>query len=344
MMFSTLRFHFLLVAILLLPSCAYLQKTTPDSLNSKIDHWLAHNQFGRIEKALNRIDPKQEEYVRILKRKSEVSSKKQSYIKTTQNKAKKYLKQNQWQLAINTYIEALNNIDQEPALTRDLTQVIADRDHQISLLKIKLLIENANTLLSYDPIYNQLHNLAPKDNAAIRDIQKHHRNRKIVAGHLEKCGRESYQNSQLNTAHDCYTLSNKLIASEQKLYWVNKINTQIQNKNNHERYNQLLAAYKLAYDQKAYNQAKLHLDSLLSINPEHKQAKEYSESLNAEINKLVDIKIERGKTLYSQKKIDEALKVWMQAKKLSPNNEKLNQLITRAKKVTKKIESLEHSQ
>lgn len=344
MMFSTLRFTLFILAVLSLSSCAHFIKTTPEKLNTNIDHWLSHNQFDRIDRALSSINPEKKEFKKTLQRKSQIDSRKQAYIKSVIDKAQKLQRQEKWQQAIDTYIDGLRNIRDEPKFTQELSELFAERDKKIALLKKQLLIENGNALLSYNPVYQQLQNLAPEDSAAIRDIRKHQRTKRIISNHLEICGEDSYQNSELQLAHDCYTLSNKLLPSEQKVYWVNKINKQIQNQNNHQRYNQLLANYKAAYGKKAYNQAKIQLDKLLRINPQHKKAAEHLASLEAEINKLVEEKIERGKTLYSQKKINKALQVWTQAQKLSPENEKLDELITRAKKVTKKIESLEESQ
>jgi hypothetical protein len=66
--------------------------------------------------------------------------------------------------------------------------------------------------------------------------------------------------------------------------------------------------------------------------------------LNTEISRLVDSLVTEGKNLYSQQKIEEALVRWRQAEKYDPENETLEELILRAEKVSKKLESLEHNQ
>ena len=106
----------------------------------------------------------------------------------------------------------------------------------------------------------------------------------------------------------------------------------------------MLSAYKSAYKNKAYNKARLHLSTLLAISPNHKVAKQRLKELDAEIGKLVALKISSGKDFYSKNRINKALKIWELAQQLEPDNEELSQLISRAEKVSKKIESLEHNQ
>jgi len=86
------------------------------------------------------------------------------------------------------------------------------------------------------------------------------------------------------------------------------------------------------------------LNKILSLNPDHQQAIKLRSDLKLEISNFVASKITLGKELYSQKKIQAALTIWKQAKELAPTNSELSQLITRAEKVSKKIETLENNQ
>lgn len=184
----------------------------------------------------------------------------------------------------------------------------------------------------------------PDDYSAQFDIQRFEKDKLEIANHLEKCGEQASKNKQYTMARDCYSLSNKLAPTKQKLARVNKIDAQLKKKASQKRHNELLSAYKSAYAKQEYNKAKMHLNTLLAINPKHKQAINYLESLNIEINEQVSKNITSGKELYSQNKIDEALIEWKKAQQLEPDNDEIIQLINRAEKVSKKIERLEHSQ
>ena len=67
-------------------------------------------------------------------------------------------------------------------------------------------------------------------------------------------------------------------------------------------------------------------------------------SLNNEIRKQTLDKITSGKAFYSENKINDALKIWLEALQLEPDNAELIQLISRAEKVSEKIKSLEKNQ
>ncbi len=338
-----LRISIVSLSLFLLVSCSHF-KTDPTTLNSKLDHWLENNQFDRIDNALRNLDDSNPDYKNILKRKSSLLKSKNNYINSISSTATSLKKKHKWQDAINTYLEGLNNIDKEPRLSRELSELITERDGEVQQLRKELLLKNAGALLSYDEIYLRLQQLIPDDRTARNDIAKHQNNKRRIATHLERCGEKARLETELQLAYDCYSLSNQLQASEQKQFYVEKIDRQIKNQTNYKRYNELLSAYKSAYSNRQYNKAKMHLNTLLAINPKHKQANAYMKSLDQEINNLVTEKIELGKELYSKKKIKEALIIWKQAEEFSPDNDELLQLINRAEKVSEKIKSLEHSQ
>lgn len=324
-------------------SCSYLVPT-PDALDRNISLWLKDNQHDRIDNAIKSIDRTDPGYKNIISKTEEYKKAKIRYINKTSRNANQLKLKQQWQQAIFVYTDALTRIEDEPRLTKELKKLIDERDEQVLKLRKLLLLKHANALLSYDEVYDQLKLLIPLDDSAIDDIESHQNNKKNLANHLELCGEQANKDGLLQLSYDCYQASHELQPSKQKLYWSEKISKELKNQENHKRYTELLSAYQSSYNDKQYNQAKLHLDTILAINPEHKQANESLKALNTEINKLVEDSINHGKELYSQKKIKEALATWKQAKKYSPDNEDLNQLISRAEKVSKKIQSLQHSQ
>lgn len=333
-----------LVLCLQLPvSCAFLIPP-PESLDQQISLWLKEKKFDRIESSFKQIDSRQEKYKNILKRKPEIAREKKQYIEQTSKQAQTLKTKQKWQQSIDLYKLALGNIENEPRLSKELKQLIDQRDQQISILRKNLLIKNARAQVSYDDIYNRLIQLVPDDSAANRDMQQHNETKTDLSIKLESCGAQAFKDNLMQLAYDCYSVSNLIAPTKQKQYWVERTSKRLINEKNHKLYADLLDQYNTAYNNKQYNQAKVQLTKILAINPDHKQATQLLDKLESEIHRLISGKISMGKELYSNQKINEALIIWRQAQKLSPDSEELTQLIQRAEKVSKKIQSLEHKQ
>lgn len=334
---------FIALTCLSIYSCVLI-KPKPETLIHNIEQWLSQNEFDKIDKAIDKIDKNDRRYRTILKHKDSIGLKKKKYIEDTSSAAQKHKASNEWQLALDTYNNALEKINNEPTLLKEKKALINERDEQVTTLRKDLLMQQANALVSYKMIYEKLHQLIPLDLNAQFDIGRYDKDRIEVAGHLKLCGEHAIDNKQVTLARDCFSLSNQLAPTPEKQIWVKKTNKQLLDKSKQKRHNELLAAYNLAYKNQEYNKAKLHLYTLLAIDPSHANAKSLLKSINSEIRKLALDKIDSGKELYAEKKIDDALKLWQDALKLEPENKELIQLISRAEKVSKKIQSLEQSQ
>jgi len=313
-------------------------------LDQDIDLWLSKNEFDNIDNALNKLDPHNPKNHSVLRKKSVINKRKSAFIKNELLKASRFKQSQQWEKALQTYDSALAKIHNEPRLIKAKKDLLQKRDAKIIALQKTLLMKRATALISYKKIYGKLSKLTPLDSATKANIKNYNRERINVAKQLEICGNNANKAKKFTQARDCYYLSNTLEPSKQKQVWVKLISKQLKNKFTQKRHDELLTAYNLAYNAQNYSQAQMHLQSLLSIDPAHEQAQNLLLDLNREINTLALNKIAKGKELYSQKKINDALQVWQQALKLDPKNEELIQLISRAEKVSKKIQSLQESQ
>jgi len=324
-------------------ACALIQ-STPESLDKDIKLWLSENEFDEVDDALKNINNKDKKFQAITKQKPKISKQKNKFIENTSSSAQTYLNDNKWQLALDTYNSALEKIENEPRLSKEREKLLVDRDLKVSALRKEMLMKRANALISYKEIYSKLNALVPQDYSAQFDINRYEKDRVEVAGYLKMCGDHAKKKKQYITARDCYSLSNKLVPNKQKSNWVAKIDSQLKSKSDKKRYDELLKAYKSAFEKEEYMKARLHLNTLLAIDPSHKKAKTLLTALNKKVREQASIKITLGRELYSKKKINDALLVWQQALLLEPDNEELIQLVSRAEKVSKKIQSLEKTQ
>ena len=338
-----IRFIFIMLTCSVTYACTLLQ-TTPDSLNNNITQWLAENEFDKIDHALKKADKNDTKYTFIINKTKTIIASRNEFIKKTSATAIKYQRENQWQKALQTYDHALDKIEDEPRLLKEKSALLKERDRQITNLRKDMLMKRANALISYKIIYSKLHKLIPEDYSAQFDINRYDNDRIEVANQLRMCGEQARKNNNYTLARDCYYLSNELEPSKPKSLLVTKLNKQLKDISSQKRHIKLLSAYQSAYDKHEYNLAKSHLNELLSISPSHSKAKTLLASLNKEVQEWVSSKIEVGKERYSKKKINAALEIWRQALRLEPENPELLQLISRAEKISQKIQSLEKTQ
>lgn len=336
------RFASIIYISCTLSACALI-KPTPDELNNKINTWLADNNYNEIDSALGSINKTDTSYNKVLKRKNEINAKKQRYISSIIATAKKHKANNQWEYAIQSYEDGLDNVEHK-TLHKELTSLIAERDKKAQRIKTNLLIKSANDLVSYKNSYYKLNQLLPNDYSTQYEITRYNNKISTLIKNLNECAEKSKQLKEYSTANECYALANKLDPTSKKQKIVTTRIKPVAKPKPEKKYSKLFAAYELAHKNKEYEKAQANINKILSLNPQHKKANKLNKVLLTEINELVDSKIDLGKNLYTQKKIQAALVIWKQAQKLAPHHGELGQLIIRAEKVSKKIESLEHNQ
>jgi len=321
-----------------------LIKPAPADLNNSINIWLSENSYDNIDNALNSIDKNDAGYRELISRKTEIGKKKQAYIADVLNIANKHKANNQWQSAITTYREALDKISNNKQLNTGFYELLKERNQNARIIKNKLLVNRTTNLLSYKKSYDQLNLLLPNDRATQYEIRLYKSELEKANRQLIICAESAEKSKQYILAKDCYSQAYRIAPLPSQLIKIKTLETVVKSSTNQKTYSTLLKSYQDAHKNKKYIDARNTLDKILNLSPDHQQAKKLRTALNLEINNFVTSKINLGKELYSQKKIQAALTIWKQAKELSPNNSELNQLITRAEKVSKKIESLELNQ
>lgn len=318
--------------------------SSPEQADANIDQWLAQNNFSKIERTLNAINANRTEYRNLLARKDEIEAKKAAYIRNTIKQASQLQQQQQWQEAVSLYETALNNTNHAAELETNYNKLLKLREQEIISLRKQLLLKDANTLISYKPIYERLEQLLPADYRAQNDLNRYKNYVNATTRQLDNCAEDAIKRRQYTTAKECYLLSHTLTPGKHKQAGIERLDSMIKNVSNQKFYNELLATYRTEYNNNNYHLARQSLQTILKLNPQHEQARKLLDSLTQEINIQVNKKLSLGRDLYSKQKIDAALLQWKQAREMDPDNEEINQLISRAEKVQRKIESLENSQ
>lgn len=336
--------RFLIIALCsLLQSCSMII-SSPEKADENIDQWLAENNFSKIERTFDAINIDNTKYQQLLARKNEVETKKTAYIQNTIKQASQLQQKQQWHEAVSLYEAALNNTDHAAELELHYNQLLKLREKEIISLRKQLLFKDAKTLISYKPIYERLEQLLPADYSAQNDLNRYKSYVSATTRQLDNCAEDAIKRRQYDQAKECYLLSHTLVPGKHKQSGIERLDSMIKNVSNQKFYSELLAAYRTEYQNKNYHLARQSLQTILKLNPQHEQARKLLDSLTQEINRLVNNKLSLGRDLYSQQKIDAALVQWKQARDMDPDNTEVEQLISRAEKVQKKIESLENNQ
>ena len=312
-----------------------------DNLNEQIDSWLAENEFGKIEATMKYLSASHPDYQKIKNRKPALATARKAYIENTISKADKLVADQQWQQAIDLYSEAQTKVPDDPTLINKKTELIDERDAQVKELRKDMMLRRGRALVQYQAIYQKLEKLIPDDYGARYDINRYHKERQDVAAELMEYGEYSLESRNYALAEECIDLSNSLVPTAEKKKMLAGIVRTRKNIDDKRRSNELLDAYQKAYDSGDFAKAGGHLETLIKLDGNNKQARELKAKLDRDIKRRVESGIDRGKTLYSQGKINEALSIWEGLLKIDPKNEELASLIARGKKVSTKIKTLE---
>jgi len=320
-------------------SCAQYYATR-SNLNSHIDEWLTQNDFLMIDKTINLIDKSHPEYTKIVSRKPEIDKQKSIYIAQTEHRAQTLQKKGRWEEAILEYNNALSQLPDNKQLIASRIILLNQQNKLINELKKEMLLKRAHALIEYETVYHELELLAPNDNIALNDIRRHKKEKEEVASHLIMCSEYALGKEDYALAEECLQLSSQLINTDTVRSLLIKTKNKRKAIEDKKRAEELLATYKSAYATGDLQKARYHINTLITLQPEHPTALELKASLDKEITTIVNKGIADGRELYSQNEIRKALKIWQKLIKIDPDNEELKTLISRAQKVSKKIDTL----
>ena len=340
-----MKLHTVLVFIFLISQiegCASYYASRPD-YDEIVSGWIKNNEYSKIKNSLKKLSKNHPDYKIISARRSDIKTREQNFIKEVLDSAKNKRAQGQWQLALDIYSEALNKVENDPAILTAKKNLLEERNTQVTELRKNMLLRRARALVQYKPIYDKLKKLIPNDYDALHDINKFENEKNETSNHLLNCGDHALNTKNYALAEECFELSNKLVSSEKTSELITKTKNIIKLDSDKKKVHELIKAYHEAYNSGNFPKARHHLDQLLTINPNHKDSRQLKEQLDRDINTRIEKGINLGKIQYSQGKINAALKTWQELSKLDPKNEELSTLVIRAQKVSSKIETLEKS-
>ena len=333
------KFLFITIIIQLSGCASYY--ASRDDYSDKINEWLINNEFSKIEDSLKELSQDHINYKTIIAKKELIETRKNYFIEHTLIAAKKMQSEEKWQLALDEFNEAIDRTSNNKKLLLARNKLILERNVQIIELRKNMLLRRSRALVQYKPIYKKLKTLIPNDYEAQNDIKNFESEINETSYRLMTYGEQALDNKNYSLAEECFELSNKLASSTKAENLIVNVESIIKTNDNKIKTSELIKTYNEAYESGNFPKARLYLQQLLTINPQHEKSRQLKEQLDRDINTRIEKGINLGKSQYSKGKISAALKTWTESSRLDPKNEELTALIHRAKKVSSKIEELE---
>lgn len=345
----------LLVPLLLLPGCAFINSFSGD-LDKQVDTWMAQHEYAKVIDTLKYVRPSNPRYRLLQRKRKQAIADARDYEKSQIKLSLNQIEKGQWHQANLTLTDALEKLPPSPQLEKTYQEFIAQRKQYLRSLYTQLAINKAEWLSKNRQIEQQLIQTEPDSGKTQQRLSEFQDQTREVYPKLLRCGKLGESLGDFALAQQCYELANNLIPSaplKQKLAKIRavldkQIKPDEQPRNPAPKLS-LLGRSLLDKSRKALQAGnlKLALDHYEKIPDDDKQlavVRQYSEEMEHRIHENVRQGIALGRKLYSQGQVEQALAVWNKLRELEPDNEDLLSHIDRAERVMQKIRQLREEQ
>ncbi len=334
----------LLLLLPLLGGCAALQPAADTA--EQLDSWVATQQYGKALAALDRLPAN----APLRARRSDIAAKARAFEQQTVAQANQYLQDDHWAEAQQTYARALEKWPDSAVFKTGAATLEQERLAQLAELKLELLVARAERLERLLPIYAAIAAADPGSWWAQRDLNGVRDEAAEVTRQLIDAGRKALDDKQMATARRLLIPASRLAAeasakqaAQQQLRRLATLEPE-QKQKAEGGAKEVMQRYQEAYAAHDWLEAR-RLMTLMQQQPNAPaELKQMRATLEKAIAAAVNHMVDRGVSLYSRAKYEEALALWLEARQLAPGDERLKANITRAEQVIKKLHSLQKKQ
>ncbi len=336
----------ILVSNVLLSGCAYFGSLGAD-VPEKIDRLIAEQQYGQALDILEYIKPDNPNYSRLMRQKNTLLTLASKLEKKTIDDARQFVKKNEWYKAQLAYEQALEKLPDSTRLTKHQQDFLDRRNKHLNRLELKLVLNKAHWLIANTPVQQEIIRVLPdaeRRYAELKDyrIQKEKTAQRLLEFTFQALDRKDYSGaSQMLSLIDKLavdTLDRKQLGeAHQRLKKVRRQRQIQQEKKTRE----LIAALRQGYSHEGLQRARQQLDFINSNRKLYRSSRALYQELEQLYRKGIEQRIRAGRDLYSQGRIEEALKIWQSLQEIDTHNQKLKEHIERASRVLDKLRRLE---
>lgn len=349
----------LLLLFVYLTGCTLLQVNT-DELDSRLDQWVAEQEYGQALSTLARIPPTDPTYSHFSERRKHIEELAQEYEKSVVRDTERYIQEGKWAQALDTYDLALSRLP-DSAVIRDAVARSHLQQKEETVAEERSLLEaKAEWLVNALPHYENIARINPRARSAqskLRDIRDE---AEQVASELATLGTTAFENGHISTAQRLLPLAAKLSDEPGVSDALSKLRSyeqeraqqrqaaaarqrraaERQRQQQQQRMEQMRSAYRQAVFKKDYLAAREQMQAWKKAFPGNREIISEEQALERAISEEVE-RLHRLATLnYSRSEFEQALKHWEMALELDPNHAPSRESYDRAKRVVDKLQEL----
>ena len=272
------------------------------------------------------------------------------FEKSILEKGSKHLQRENWHKADETYEYGLDKLPNSRAIQKAYSEFIHKRSAYLKQLQLKVLQNKARWLISDSKIRNEMARVTPKNYSTRWMLQDHKLDIDSTAKTLIECVTDSITNNELNIARQCLNIAEQLTPSpyfQQRIIQVSRQleqAIQVHSRNLSQHGQKTLRSARMALAKGDFKQAHQFINTLPEQDRKNGKVLRFKDELDEQTEDYVDKTIIEGRKLYSQGNVQEAYLLWKSLKTLSPDNERLQQLIDRAEKILRKLHKIGSNQ
>ena len=324
----------------------------PIKPDERVKLWLDEHKYDHAIQYLDKIRP-QSPNAELKAQLPAIQEQRQHYVLQTLALSDQQLAQALWADATHTVQDALKNLPDDPDLQGQMAIVEAERDQYIVDQEERILLAKGQYLLAKSPQMDAIINAHPDSflrQQKYRDFQRDVRSVAKQLFLLGQSGIDSRNPERQAMASEALTVSHLLAPTPLSQELISRIEEERRQREKAKlekeqaEYDRKLGLWQKSFDQALAADdlilARQALDSLRVLNPSLGILKDYQKALNSRAEEKVSSGIERGRILYSQGFIQEALNVWLDTQRVAPDNAILTDHIDRARKFLSNLDKL----
>lgn len=343
-----------------LAGCANYYATRPD-LAERVEQWIADYEYRLALHAISQVKPDHPDYPRLQAKERALRSLIAGQEQDILEQARQFANREQWLEADATYARGLAQFPDSERIRTAREAFLAQRERRMRELRLQAWVNEARTLLRNRRLYTEMTETAPDHRLARREGHTAERRAYEAARVLVSFAEQGFAEGNHAAASEYLALAARLSAEPRLTTTIEKLQAQYaavlrEQQGRERRARARLAAqeaqvraarsaerleqYRLASAAHQWVAAREHLAAAHELAPEDAALAAERVILETRIAQWVATENERGRLMYAQGKVEEALEVWMPLLELAPDDEDLRAHVERAQRVLRKLEQL----
>jgi len=339
------RFLIITLSVLFLHGCAFIQ-ARDSNLPQQIDQWVAADEYAKALNTLKYVAKSHKHYALLMNKKRRILLQAKEFENNSHAMAQTAEKNLQWNKANNIYENALNKLPENSFLQTEYRDFIKRRDDYLENLEFKLSISKGSWLIESRPIQKTIIAANPANNRAENRYRDAVQEMDETAKDLLRCTEVAIQAGRSALAETCLQTASELSPTYIDKTKLKKLRAQLAKTHQKRitrqsnRTRELINELKQGYSHDNLQRAQRHLSTIRESDMKNSESKKLTAQLSTLFKKGLANRIESGRRLYSDGKIQDALSIWIPLQSIAPDNAKLEEHIKRAKRVLAKVKKL----